>query len=61
MALIKDGLRGIGTGFLVDAEALLPDFFTARPDLRGKRVLITNAHVVSEPRYLDAIVQTMQL
>ena len=61
VALIKDGLRGIGTGFLVDAEALLPDFFAARPDLRGKRVLITNAHVVSEPRYLDAIVQTMQL
>lgn len=46
--LIRPGGQGFGTGFLVDGTWL-------HPDLAGRRVMITNEHVIPSPRNGDGI------
>lgn len=51
VARIGSGGRAWGTGFLIAGDSLPAPFRQAHPEVIGRKLLVTNAHVVSDPQY----------
>jgi hypothetical protein len=52
--------QGRGTGFLLAADSLPPTFRQQHPEIAGRCILATNAHVVSRPRYRGPVLTGLE-